>query len=373
MTVKLPRYVSAYKDRHGKMRLRYRRTGIKTHYFSHPYPSTGFDAEYQFFQNILPGGNTERKTIPGSVDELAKLFMASTTFKGNETTKAKKRAIIQRFLNHQSTAGTKRWGLRPVAGCPYIKLDNYISDLAVKQPDGRGGPEAADRARKILKMMFQFAIKLQMRSDNPMEFVESTAVRTDGFHTWTETEISQYQAKHAVGTMARLALELMLWTGRRPTDASRLGRQHIDGEYLTGRASKGGKKWVLPIMPDLRQAIDAVNHPPEQLTFILNTHNVPFTSKGFGNRFAKWCDQAGLPTKCRAHGLRKAFLTRMAEASGTQQQLKAAGQHSNDREVATYVATANQKRLADQGMKLLQEYVIWLTEEDVSQNEQGKL
>jgi hypothetical protein len=60
----------------------------------------------------------------------------------------------------------------------------------------------------------------------------------------------------------------------------------------------------------------------------------------------EWCDQAGLP-QCTAHGLRKALARRTADLGATQQQLKAVGTWSNDAEVATYVAGADQARLAD--------------------------
>lgn len=49
--------------------------------------------------------------------------------------------------------------------------------------------------------------------------------------------------------------------------------------------------------------IDAT--PASNMTFLVTEFGKPFTSNGFGNRFRKWCDEAGLP-HVSAHGLRKA-------------------------------------------------------------------
>jgi hypothetical protein len=48
-----------------------------------------------------------------------------------------------------------------------------------------------------------------------------------GFHTWTEDEIEQYRAHHALGTNPRLALEIFLWTALRRGDASTFGPRHL--------------------------------------------------------------------------------------------------------------------------------------------------
>ena len=72
------------------------------------------------------------------------------------------------------------------------------------------------------------------------------------------------------------------------------------------------------------------------------------------------CRRAGLP-QCTAHGLRKALTRRGAEADVTQQGLKALGQWSNDREVATYVAGVNQTRLRESAID-----AIWRWERDAN-------
>ena len=64
----------------------------------------------------------------------------------------------------------------------------------------------------------------------------------------------------------------------------------------------------------LVQAIIALPREFSSLSSFLVTHKgTPYTKESFGNWFADACDAAGLPKKCRDHGLRKATLRRMAE------------------------------------------------------------
>jgi len=157
--------------------------------------------------------------------------------------------------------------------------------------------------------------------------------------------------------MARLAFDIILWTARRPTDASLIsiknrcdpsGRQNDNGRYLKGVDSKTGKKWKIRISNALQTSM-ATSTNGGNPTCIVNAHGNTFSGKGFNNRFAKWVKIANLPDRCRAHGLRKAHMRRLAEAGTTQQQLKAI-----DSEVTVYVADANKSRLTDIAMDLLE-------------------
>jgi hypothetical protein len=94
----------------------------------------------------------------------------------------------------------------------------------------------------------------------------------------------------------------------------------------------------------LQAAIDEM--PAVGLTTLLVTeYGKPFTVGGFGNWFKDKCVKAALP-HCSLHGLRKALARRAADQGASNQELKALGQWSGDREVATYVEGANRKRLA---------------------------
>lgn len=352
LILKLPKYVSAFSDRHGKTRYRFRKSGLKTCFPKSNYPSQEFNDEFASWLHQETETDFIRATNKrGSIDELLTKYISSSSFQGNDTTKSKKRAILQKFCDKENEHHLRQ-GERPAATCPFYVVDKYVTERSIKRPDRSGGPEAANRARKVLLGMFRYAIKLGIRTDNPVEFVDPIPSNGEGFHCWSEEEIAQYQKKHSRGTTARLAFDLMLWTAKRPTDASQIRKSNIDGKYLIGTDGKTSKAWAISIAPDLQKSMDAMplnNHDH----MILSEHGEPFSPKGFGNKMADWCDAAGLSDRCRGHGLRKACMRRLAEAGATQQQLKAISLHSNDREVSTYVKKANQRKLAENGIDIL--------------------
>ena len=71
---------------------------------------------------------------------------------------------------------------------------------------------------------------------------------------------------------------------------------------------------------------------------------------GFGNRFRKWCDDAGLP-HCSAHGLRKAGSTRLAALGASDREIMAITGHQTAKEVDRYTKGVRQKKLAASAME----------------------
>lgn len=82
-----------------------------------------------------------------------------------------------------------------------------------------------------------------------------------GYHTWNLEEVHQYEERHSIGTKARLALALLLLSGQRRSDVTRLGRLHVRGSTITFTQYKGRnrepKQLTLPILPALQEVIDA--------------------------------------------------------------------------------------------------------------------
>jgi integrase len=73
----------------------------------------------------------------------------------------------------------------------------------------------------------------------------------------TLEEVRQFERRHPIGTKARLALALLLFTGQRRSDITRLGRQHVRDGKITFTQFKGRnrkpKRLILPIVPALQQ------------------------------------------------------------------------------------------------------------------------
>ena len=90
--------------------------------------------------------------------------------------------------------------------------------------------------------------------------------------------------------------------------------------------------------------------PKAHLTYIVTAYGKPRSKYGLGNDFAKWATEAGLPTRCRMHGLKKGGMRRLAEDGNTTHELMAISGHRTLSEVQRYTDDADRKRLATSGM-----------------------
>lgn len=314
---------------------------IGPHYFRSPLGSPEFMAEYQDCLDAVPQKVASKQMAPGSIDDLCAQFYQSTAFNsGKPVTRQKNRAVLDAF--RETIWKEKRVGGLTVRGVEFSHLDRILAAKAETHPF------AAVNLRKQLKRLFTYAVKTRMRPDNPAQMTDPIKASSDGFHTWTEAEIAQYQAHHALGTKARLALELFLWTAKRRSDGVQLGRQHIRDGCFYGTDEKTGKPSWIPIVPQLQEAIDAMP-AHEHLCFLVSERGRPFSAKSFGNRMRKWCDEAGLPG-CTTHGLRKAIARRLAEAGTGNQGIKSVTMHSDDKEVSLYTREADQRAMAKLAM-----------------------
>jgi integrase len=104
----------------------------------------------------------------------------------------------------------------------------------------------------------------------------------------------------------------------------------------------------IPILAELQRIIDATT-PLGKDTYLVTAFGRPFSVKGFGNRFRKWCDEAVLP-HCSSHGLRKAGSARLAELGASDREIMAITGHQTAKEVDRYTRGARQKELAGRAM-----------------------
>lgn len=333
---RLPKYVSEFADRHGKIRVRFRRKGQEDFYFDTVPWTPEFMMQYQACLNkevakaITPGAN---RTKAGSFNALIVTYYSSPEFQGlRSSTKSTYRGILERFrLKH---------GDKPVAKIERQHIKAIIGGMSET-------PAAANNLLDRLRGLMTLAMDIGMRKDDPTIRIRGYRNKTDGFHTWTEAEIVAFEQRHEIGTVPRLALSLMLYTGQRRSDAVTMGRQHVNGLSISVKQQKTDARLEIPMHPTLHQVIDGT--PKTNMTFLVTSFGKPFSPAGFGNWFRERCDEAGLP-QCSAHGLRKAAARRMAEAGCSNQVIKAITGHKTDKEVSRYTAAADQIRLAGQAM-----------------------
>jgi integrase len=219
-------------------------------------------------------------------------------------------------------------------------------------------PEAANARVKTLRQLFAWASSPEYRyaAKNPArEVAYFKSNNPDGFRAWSEGDVARYEARHPIGTKARLALDLLLYTGVRRSDVVRLGPQmERDGKLVfteTKGRSQLTKSHELPILAPLRRSIDTT--PTGHLVYLVTAFGHPHSVKAFGNWFKRRCREAGLDDDLSAHGLRKLGAQRCAEAGASDHQLMALFGWASSRQAAVYTRKANRAKLEAEAAPLL--------------------
>jgi integrase len=351
----LPKYVSLDWHASGTMKLVFRRGG-KKRVLPGPPESKAFWAAYAAAMAGEPLAAPKDKVgtvVKGSLGEMCELYFQSAAFRADdELTQSDKRGVLKSIQREPIAPG------KPLTfdTCPLKVLTR--KHVAILRDRKAGFPNAANKRLRYLNVLFRWALDAGHVTVNPAADVAKVRVPKGGFHTWTVEELRQFEATHAVGSTARLALGLLGFAGLRRSDACRAGRQHV--QKIDGRPwlilpqhknrKRQGKVLEIPILPELAALIDAT--PRTDLPFLTTEYGRAFSIKGFGGRMKKWCEEASLP-RCSAHGVRKAAATIAIDNGATDAQLMAIFGWETAKEVLTYTKQRNRRRLAGEGIELL--------------------
>lgn len=329
MPRKRPPFVIREKNRHGNWRWYFRRKGT---------PRVRLPDQYgtkEFWDALAAAmaGEAVSKPAPaksGTLEWLIVRYKASGHFAGlAESTQNTRGWIYERVRKRSGHIDFRRVTRR--------KIEEAMDDRA-------STPHAANNFLSAMSVLFEWAVKHEYVVDNPCAKVSARKVRSDGFHAWTIKEVERYRAHHAVGTTQRLAVDLLLFTGLRISDAIKAGRQHVRDGVLTIRTGKTGATVTIPVFSELQRSIDATR--TGDLAFLVTRKGRPFSSSAsFGAWFRKACDAAGLH-HCTAHGLRKAGATIAANDGATVHELMGMFGWSRASMAEVYTKTADRARLA---------------------------
>jgi integrase len=329
------KYVDVVVKPNGKVHFYFRRRGQRTPlpgaYNSPEFLETYWALRSQPSSQLDIGAS---RTIPGSVNAAAIAFYRSLAYTKNKPiTQKTDRNILEAFRT--------KHGDKSIAGLERHHIEAILVEKA-------GKPSAQRNLLGVLRLLLGFAVSQKMRRDNPALGIELPTIATSGFHSWTEEELRQYESHYPLGNKEILALHLLLYTAGRRADVVAIGPPNLRGGRLIFTASKNGAELNIPVAEPLATTI-AVTPMIGVKTFLVTEYGKPFSPAGFGNWFRERCNQAGLP-HCSAHGLRKAFLRRMAEAGCSEDYIASISGHKDMREIRTYVQAANKARMADEGM-----------------------
>jgi integrase len=154
-----------------------------------------------------------KRSGPGTVTALVALYANSSQFKHEIATETRRTmwAILQKFRDEH---GSKRVAL--------LRREHVLAIL-----DGRP-PFAKRNWLRALRPLLDFAVSIKWIAENPTTDIKAKVPRKgEGFRAWGEEQIAAFRQRHALGTRARLAMELFLNTAQRRGDVVRMGPQHI--------------------------------------------------------------------------------------------------------------------------------------------------
>lgn len=336
-------YVSHFRDRHGKLRWRYRREG----------KSVALGTDYgspEFLRRLnaatrgerLPVGEATRKvhsgSSPGSLAAVIVSWYSSADYRNlSAITKYQYKNVAEKLREQHGTKSVLTLERR------------HIKDMMADKAET---PAAANWILRIMRMVLAHAVEIDVLTVNPAAGIKKYATNPDGYHTWTEDEIAAYYTIHLPGSLAHTAMTLMLYTGAARGDAVLLGHTSIRNGRLQYRRKKmQGRAGVLidiPMHPSLERCVTAL--PKDHQTFLQTQAGAGRSADGLGNLMREWCNDAALP-ECSSHGLRKACARRLIEAGATPHELMAVTGHKTLAQAQKYADTFNRAAAADRAFE----------------------
>jgi len=316
--------------------VRFRRNGVSAYLTGIPWGEDFMRQYAAALQGAQPQPSTigASRTLPGSINALVVSYYGSPDFRGlKASTATVRKNIIERFRREH--------GNKPVA-----RLERkHIKDIIGVKSET---PQAANHLLKVVRLLLNYAVEIGMIARNPALGMKGYASRGEGFHTWSEAEVAQFEAAYPIGTKERLAFALAIYTGQRISDVVKMGWQHVKDGWIAVRQEKTDTPLMIPMHPELVRMLAAV--PRNNLTFLVTDRGATFTAARLSNWFGKRCRKAGLAGT--AHGLRKTAATRLANAGCSTDQIKAITGHRTTKEVERYTRAADQARLAAAALQL---------------------
>jgi integrase len=325
-------FVQSFCDRHGQPRFYFRRRGHPRIALPGLPGSEQFMQAYQAALNAAPTPVGVSRNKPGSVSAAIAEYYTGQAFRSlADGTALQRRAVIERFrMAH---------GDKPLASLPKEFVVVLIDTMT---------PHEAKNFLVAIRHVVRWAMDRKLMHIDPTAGIRVKAPKSDGFHTWTEPEIAQFESHWPIGSKPRLALALGLYTAQRRGDVVKIGRQHIRDGVLTVRQNKTGASLAIPVHPDLAAIIAGT--PVGHLTMLTTQSGRSYRANDFSDQFRVWCDAAGLPG-CSFHGLRKAACTRLADAGASAHEIAAISGHRTLKQVEHYTRQADQARLARAAME----------------------
>lgn len=330
----LPSYLQRWFDaRTGKTYLRFRKRGHKTVTLPQPVGSEDFWLAYKA---ALAGGKKEigaERSAAGSVSASIAAYYVSFNWTGaglSDGTRKKRRRYLEHFREKYGD-----WPLRQLN-------ENFVTAYLQTMK-----PQPARNHVKALRGWLRHANHDVTRN------IKLPTAKSTKRRSWPPEEQAKYEARYAIGTMARLAFALANYTGAGRTEISRIGRHHlVDGEIAIPARQKTGVPTTIPLHPELKAIIEATPITGFS-TLLVNRAGKAFTPDALSDQFREWCNEAGVAKDLSLHGLRHAMGDALAETGANANEIASVLAHASVRSALHYTQGADRKLMAGNAMRRL--------------------
>lgn len=172
--------------------------------------------------------------------------------------------------------------------------------------DGAKGLRRADMALQVLSRLMSYAVAQGLLMTNPCEGIEKVYASDRSDIIWTPDDMAALRA--VASAEVWWAAQLAALTGMRQDDCRKLTWAEVGDLAIERRAGKSrvGKRYLVPIYPELRELLDAI--PRRAVQVLTNTRGVPWRS-GLSDSFADAAKLAKVDK--HFHDLRGTAATRM--------------------------------------------------------------
>lgn len=349
-------HASAYRDRHGKPRWRFRRAGRGVQLRQapgHPDFETDYTAALEGRAKPQPASVVRfpKQAAPKSLKAawlILKQHDPEWQALGPDIRIAQTR-IAERFLTTPIVEG------EPLT-FGAVALDQlkrkHIKALLAERSDT---PHAAAHLLRVIRKLIGVGLDQEWIENDPTYRLKYRP-SYKGWKAWPDESLDRFEAHWPIGSTPRLVYSLALYFGHRRSDVTRVRPADLEEASTNVVQQKTGKALTLPIHPNLADVLAAIPDLPKREFVLLTAWGKPFTPAGLTVRMRQWTAAAGLPPGYTLHGLRKTLGKALAEHAATTRQLMGMLGHDNIAHAELYSRDAEQARLAIDAMDKLRNW-----------------
>jgi len=270
-------------------------------------------------------GNVEQPLQEGSLKALRRLYEGDDAFK-------KLKPRTQRDHRYYADIIEEWIGDIPVAGITRKSIKVWLREMKKKR-----GPNVMRHCAATLSKLLSVAEDEGWIESHPARKLR-VATPDSREIVWTDEERATFceQAEKEGRRSIALAVMLAWGTGQRPADILNMTRAADKGGHIAIRQAKTGRDMRIPILPELRAALDGATGTGLQFV-VSETTGRPYKQSDFQHWFAWIRERAGLPKHLRFADLRRTTATALGKAGCTDDEIRAITGHKTRSVVAVYV------------------------------------